>query len=249
MFDPSIIFHRTQAGREEIKQKSHGLTQSERLVLIMVDGVSTFEQVRNKLPVLAEGRFTRAVQKLQSKELILEVFLPVEGQAPEEIERTVIDRFLEQDPLDPVTIIMRDPEEELEFLARFSTASTARPAASTVAEPVVTTAAPAARPALDARPQAEPVPLVDSDEDELHTELINQLANELKERQQSRPPRTEKSGVSSGGGSESRKSSREGRPRSHEVGTSKQSSSQWGYWLIAVGFAFIAGYFLARMGG
>lgn len=242
MFDSSIIFQRTLAGRDEIQQKSHGLTQSERLVLIMVDGVSTFQQVRNKLPVLTDDRFARAVKKLQTKELILEVFLPVDGQAPEEIERTVIDRFLQQDPLDPVTIIMRDPEEELEFLARFS--ATPKPQ---VPNPVPDRQIVDSGTSAIANPEP-PVPQEKeaADDDELHTELIDELANELKERQQNRPARSEKISFSEQG-PESRHD-REGRHRKHMESSRKPAAPHWGYWLIAVGCAFIAGYILARIG-
>lgn len=245
MFDPSIIFHRTQAGRDEIQQKSHGLTQSERLVLIMVDGASTFQQVRSKLPVLTDDRFVRAVQKLQAKELILEVFLPVEGQAPEEIERTVIDRFLQQDPLDPVTIIMRDPEEELEFLARFSSTPKPQVTPGHELENQGTTSGSITMPAVE--PNA-PTASEAADDDELHTELIEELANELKERQQSRLPRVEKQ-ASPERISESRTRDRESRHHKYEDASRKSAAPHWGYWLIAVGCAFIAGYILARIGG
>lgn len=242
MFDPSIIFHRTQAGRDEIQQKSHGLTQSERLVLIMVDGASTFQQVRSKLPVLTDDRFARAVQKLQAKELILEVFLPVEGQAPEEIERTVIDRFLQQDPLDPVTIIMRDPEDELEFLARFSvtpkpqSASVPGPTASIPQAPVSTSVS------LQTTELAS-----GGDDHELHTEMIDQLASELKERLQTRPPRTENA-ASFERRSDTHVPARGSRHRAHEDAQPKRAAPHWGYWMIALGCAFIAGYVLARIG-
>jgi hypothetical protein len=109
-----LIFQRTQAGRDEIYQKSHGLTQSERLVLIMIDGVGSYQAVRNKLPVLADQRFDRVMKKLQEKELISEVFLPLANQAVDELEPAIIDRFLQQDPLDPVTIILIDPDEYLD---------------------------------------------------------------------------------------------------------------------------------------
>lgn len=242
MFDSSIIFQRTLAGRDEIQQKSHGLTQSERLVLIMVDGVSTFQQVRNKLPVLADDRFARAVHKLQAKELILEVFLPVDGQAPEEIERTVIDRFLQQDPLDPVTIIMRDPEEELEFLARFS--ATPKPQVpNPVPEPQVVEGRISAITNREPPVQQEKEVL---DDDELHTELINELANELKERQQARPVRSEKMAFQEG--IPEPRHDREGRHRKHLESNRKTGTPHWGYWLIAVGCAFIAGYIFARIG-
>lgn len=117
MFGSTVIFQRTHAGRTEIHEKKCGLTQSERLVLIMVDGASTFSGVRSKLPVLSDERFERAVRTLQQKELILEVFMPVADQLPEEVERTVVDRFLQQDPLDPVTIIMFEDDERLDWPA------------------------------------------------------------------------------------------------------------------------------------
>lgn len=242
MFDPAIIFHRTSTGRDEIQQKSHGLTQSERLVLIMVDGVSTYQQVRSKLPVLTDDRFARAVGKLQAKELILEVFLPVEGQTPEELERTVIDRFLQQDPLDPVTIMLRDPEEELEYLAQFST----KPKTAPESEPPIpakeaSNAAPA--PASSTSPQAPPTPAsaADFDVDELHTELLDEFARQLKERQQSkqRPERTEHA---------EHRAARRSSSRSTRAEEEPHAIPKWTYWIIAVGCAFIAGYLLARIG-
>jgi hypothetical protein len=115
MFESTVIFQRTQAGRTEIHEKKCGLTQSERLVLIMVDGVSSFRGVRSKLPVLTDERFERAIRTLLRKDLILEVLMPIQGQAPEEVESTVVDRFLQQDPLDPVTIIMFEDDELLDW--------------------------------------------------------------------------------------------------------------------------------------
>lgn len=235
MFDSSIIFQRTQAGRDEIQQKSHGLTQSERLVLIMVDGASTYQQVRSKLPVLADERFERAVRNLQKKELILEVFLPIAGQEPEELERTVIDRFLQQDPLDPVTIMLRDPEEELGIFAQpVSPAKPTQPQATFVAPPVeefspTDLGAPTIR------------VLADSTADELNETQVEQLVQELKARPPARPPRRERK--ESAGSHASRHSD------GHMRETHRSSAaSNWGYLLIVVGLAFIAGYLLARVG-
>lgn len=115
MIEPSVIFQRSHAGRTEIHEKKCGLTQSERLVLIMIDGVSTYSGVRAKLPVLKDERFERAIHTLQQKELIHEVLMPVADQSPEEVDRTIVDRFLQQDPLDPVTIIMLEDDERLDF--------------------------------------------------------------------------------------------------------------------------------------
>lgn len=125
----AVIFQRTDAGRQEIQNKTHGLTQSERLVLIMVDGVATCKDLRGKLPALKQERLDMALAKLQKAELIVEVLIPVAEQQPEEIDKSVIDRFLQQDPLDPSTILILNPEEvdDDEWQMAPSAASVARP--------------------------------------------------------------------------------------------------------------------------
>lgn len=104
MLPDTAIYLRTYAGRQEILNKTRALTQSERLVLIMVDGVAPYRELRAKLPVLSEQRFERAVAKLVKSELISEVLLPVPGQARDEIDASLVDRFLQQDPMDPFTL-------------------------------------------------------------------------------------------------------------------------------------------------
>ncbi|HJV75975.1 MAG TPA: hypothetical protein VJ654_17270 [Noviherbaspirillum sp.] len=255
MFNPSIIFHRTHEGREEIKQKSHGLTQSERLVLIMVDGTSSCQEIRAKLPALTDERFNRALDKLQKKELILEVFMPVEGQEAEELDSAVIDRFLQQDPLDPVTIIMLDPDEELAGIPApavtppsivsavpQSAAPSATPAATSLPEVAgAITAQPSSTEppllSLDAAmtmgaPVAAPVavPVVAMDEE--HSEMADSLAQEVRQRQIGRPPRIEAV-----------------EPLIYvtpKVVPAKSSlvNLHWGYWLMGLGGLFIASYFL-----
>lgn len=242
MFNPSIIFHRTHEGREEIKQKSHGLTQSERLVLIMVDGTSSYQEIRAKLPALTDERFNRALDKLQKKELVLEVFMPVEGQEAEELDSAVIDRFLQQDPLDPVTIIMLDPDDELAGIpAPPVVPPTAAPTITTTAvAPIEATQFAAAEPpvlSMDTAvktatpvvaPVAAPVPAMDKE----HNELADSLAQEVRQRQIARPPKIEPV-----------------EPILHvmpQVAPSKASlkNLHWGYWLMGLGGAFIASYFL-----
>lgn len=111
----SAIFQRTESGRSEIKNKMHGLTQSERLALIVIDGVSTYGDLRKKLNGLTEERFERALLKLLQKNLIFEVLLPTEDGIEEEFDSKTVDQFLFQDPLDPVTIMSIDPEEEFDL--------------------------------------------------------------------------------------------------------------------------------------
>lgn len=233
MYDPSIIFQRTHSGREEIRQKSHGLTQSERLVLIMVDGVARYQDVRSKLPVLTDERFERAIGNLQKKELIVEVFLPMEGQAADELEKTVVDRFLQQDPLDPVTILVRDPDEEFGIPGY-----AAEPAPARVPVPVSPTpmSAPAAAPETGFAM------------DEVHIRLADALAEELKAIQIERAARIERT--------ERMEHSRSEKPEPMLAPPMPVPSEEpkpafpkihWGYWLIATGLAFIAGYFIARL--
>lgn len=266
MFDPSVIFQRTHEGRAEIKQKSHGLTQSERLVLIMVDGVSTYQAVRDKLPALTDDRFNRAVRKLHQKELILEVFMPTEEAEAEHLEQDVIERFLYQDALDPVTIIMFDPEDELAGISAPAashykkpgdqppvapdviTPSIAQPVGETVAEPaplpeVPLVTLPAAH---DAMPATAPAPVSVEREgraepvvalDEAHIEMVDLLGQEVRQRQLERSPRVvERNEVAP--------------PQFHfppPKPVARKDSlmhMHWGYWMMGVGAACIAGYFL-----
>ncbi|RZI44381.1 hypothetical protein EGT07_02885 [Herbaspirillum sp. HC18] len=240
MTDPATIFQRTHSGRDEIHQKTHGLTQSERLVLIMVDGVSSFGDIRAKLPSLTDERFDRAFQKLQIKELVLEVFMPIEGQAPEELESTVVDRFLQQDPLDPVTIIFSDPEEELGMLAALGEkqdrAARQVPVAHTAEVPVlIDTFEMPAEPKSPAE-SGRPEPAVD----EHHARLADTLAEEVRARQAARPQTVVRQVP-------------EPAPLLQVISEEQPpllepfTSVHWGYWLIVAGTFFILGFVLARM--
>ena len=111
----SAVFQRTESGRNEIKNKMHGLTQSERLALIVIDGVTSYGDLRRKLKGLTEERFERALSKLLQKNLIFEVLLSLDDSVAEEFDSKTIDLFLQQDPLDPVTIMSINPEEEFDL--------------------------------------------------------------------------------------------------------------------------------------
>ncbi len=108
-----VIFQRTDLGRAEIRDKRHGLTQSERLVLIIVDGVSSYGQLRVKLKSLVKERFDRALRSLSDKGLLYEVMFPLDNQVPDFVEPDAMDRFLRQEDSDPVSVIAYQPEEEL----------------------------------------------------------------------------------------------------------------------------------------
>ncbi|MFC7515173.1 hypothetical protein ACFQUU_09170 [Herbaspirillum sp. GCM10030257] len=227
-----MIFQRTHTGREEIHEKRHGLTQSERLVLIMVDGVTPYSDVRKKLPVLRDERFARAFNTLIKKELIVEVFMPVPDQSPEAVERSIIDRFLQQDPLDPVTIIIHDVEEEL---------GETRPRNSAIgAEARLASAAPVTEVQTmmsDAAGESITTPVTQAAMDEHHIALADSLTSELRERrvqgrhQAAKPSREYTRPVTS----------------SRRKVEALQRSTNWPYWSIGIGLAFIAGFVAAKL--
>lgn len=234
MIEPTTIFQRTQAGRNEIYQKSHGLTQSERLVLIMVDGTTSFEGIRTKLPVLTDERFNRALSNLQKKELVLEVFLPMGEVGPDEVESTVIDRFLQQDPLDPVTIIAFDPEEEFGDFAHIpqnrdtkDVSTEYEPPLSKQFDPLVTSTA-SWEPKLD---------------EDTFTDIDRFAAQQS---QTSAVARTAQEISLPYAGLE-RREGRERRQEAMSVDGLDGLHFHWGFMLIGVGFAFILGFVLGRV--
>lgn len=234
MTDSNTIFQRTHSGREEIHNKSHGLTQSERLVLIMVDGVSTYQGIRAKLSALTDDRFNRALQKLVANELIVEVFMPLHDQTPDELESTVIDRFLRQDPMDPVTVMLQDPEDELGLLKQ------ARDAISQW-EPAVETVPPKPVAMEDFPTLVETAAPVFQKESALAAEDVqaaDDLMEELRVKRALRPlPPPPQPVVMPP----------KPKVQEEEPQVSGFGAVHWGYWLIVAGLAFILGFFIARL--
>ena len=101
----ATLFHRTEKGLAEIRHKAPGLTQSERLLLIIIDGATHYSGLREKLKGLAQGRFNAALLGLSKKGLIAEFDSLQRIQATEEFDSRLIAEFLQRDPLDPVTIV------------------------------------------------------------------------------------------------------------------------------------------------
>jgi hypothetical protein len=66
------IFRRTAAGLDEILRDTHELSQSERLILAVIDGVIPCSVVRRKLNGLPDDRFDRALHSLLEKGLMME---------------------------------------------------------------------------------------------------------------------------------------------------------------------------------
>jgi len=102
------IYQRTDKGRQEIRNKSHGLTQSERLVLFTIDGRASCQALCEMLRSLSPERIGRALQKLEQLGLTTEILLPEPTAVEDLFEPEVVDLFLRQDELDPVTMICLD---------------------------------------------------------------------------------------------------------------------------------------------
>lgn len=96
-------FQRTKKGQIEIRRKSHVLTQSERLILVLADGESTYEVLRRKLGGIVERRFRLAIADLKAKGFIEERTTSAPG-LNEVLDFATLENFVRQDPLDPVTI-------------------------------------------------------------------------------------------------------------------------------------------------
>ena len=104
----SSIYQRTDAGRFEIQLKKQGLTQSERLILIVVDGRASLLELSENLKGLEGSRISRAIERLAGKQLSYEVLLPAPSMSNDVVDAAQIERFLQQEPLDPVTIMSFD---------------------------------------------------------------------------------------------------------------------------------------------
>jgi len=104
----SSIYQRTDAGCLEIQLKKQGLTQSERLILIVVDGRASLLELSEKFKGLEGSRISRAIERLAGKQLIYEVLLPTPLMNIDVLDAVQIERFLHQEPLDPVTILSFD---------------------------------------------------------------------------------------------------------------------------------------------
>jgi hypothetical protein len=133
-YSETVVFQRTDLGREEIYNKKKGLTQSERLVLIMVDGTSAYAQLQVKLKSLVKARIERALHTLIDKGLVLEVLFADASYEQPEVDKAVVDKFLLQEAFDPVTVMSFDPEEDF---GGSDSESANKPATQKVSPPVL----------------------------------------------------------------------------------------------------------------
>lgn len=113
----SMIYRRTDHGVREVYEKSHQFTQSERLILILLDGRLDVTGLKTRLPSLNDERIERALRKLQDAGLVAPMGAPEparhNGSGIRDIGRLepeAVAQFLEQSELDPITIV-GDSEE------------------------------------------------------------------------------------------------------------------------------------------
>lgn len=108
------IFGRTVPGTQEILAKSGRLTQSERLVLIVLGDQIGFAELLHKLPALSPQRIETALGRLLQLELAYEVLVPValEGDAGA-LSENAVQAFLQQGSMDPVTVMASAADLEI----------------------------------------------------------------------------------------------------------------------------------------
>ncbi len=113
----SMMYRRTDRGVREVYEKSHQFTQSERLILILLDGRLNVAGLKTRLPSLNDERIERALRKLQDASLVEPISYEAgkgNGSVPATtpLEPQAVAHFLEQTDLDPVTVF-GDSEEAI----------------------------------------------------------------------------------------------------------------------------------------
>ena len=122
----AMVYRRTDRGLREVYEKSHQFTQSERLVLILLDGRLTVANLRARLPSLDNERIERTIVKLEEAGLVEPMNaaddLESSNRAEEvmRLEPEIVAHFLEQNALDPVTATGTTSDEVAAELVRAS---------------------------------------------------------------------------------------------------------------------------------
>lgn len=93
-FQDDVIFQRTESGSDEIRRGNVVLRHNERLVLVLIDGVTNYSQLRTKMRGLVRERFDLALSGLQEKRLIVEILFPLIDEHKDAIAPEVLVDFL-----------------------------------------------------------------------------------------------------------------------------------------------------------
>lgn len=110
MFQLSATYQRSAEGRHEIVKKCCGLTQTERLALILVDGINPASEVRDRIHALNNESFRKVMDKLLSLGLICEVIEAPADLAHGQVREARLASVRVRDRLAPVTIVRNDPQ-------------------------------------------------------------------------------------------------------------------------------------------
>jgi hypothetical protein len=102
VINPKSIFQRSEKGRAAILRNERGLTQAEREVLVLVDGVANLTSMQANAASLERLQFERALQTLIDANMVVEVLLAPANALPDHIAPDVAMRFVDQDTPDPV---------------------------------------------------------------------------------------------------------------------------------------------------
>jgi hypothetical protein len=125
-FQDDLIFQRTETGSDEIRKGKIVLRHNERLVLVLIDGVTSYAQLRTKMRGLVQERFDLALSGLQEKGLIVEILFPLIDQHKDAIAPEVLVDFLKADSQGATgnsvsgSIATRDPQNEHAFSGMIS---------------------------------------------------------------------------------------------------------------------------------
>jgi hypothetical protein len=120
-FQASVIFQRTELGSNEIRNGKVVLRHNERLVLVLIDGVTNYAQLRDKMLGLARERFDLALLGLQEKGLIVDVLFPLIDQHKDTIAPEILVDFLQANSKrSAVSFDTRDPQNVHAFSGMIS---------------------------------------------------------------------------------------------------------------------------------
>ena len=95
VFQDEIIFQRTEMGANEIRSGKVVLRHNERLVLVLIDGVTSYAELRTKMRGLVRERFDLALSGLQEKGLIVDILFPLIDEHRDAIAPEILVDFLQ----------------------------------------------------------------------------------------------------------------------------------------------------------
>ena len=129
VFQDEIIFQRTEMGANEIRSGKVVLRHNERLVLVLIDGVTSYAELRTKMRGLVRERFDLALSGLQEKGLIVDILFPLIDEHRDAIAPEILVDFLQANSKGRVDTLIdsgansfdtRDPENVHAFSGMIS---------------------------------------------------------------------------------------------------------------------------------